>query len=460
MNTSNPSTPLGSRRGGWLPKDHALIDRWILRLKKIAEQRPRPLVQAIADFRDMVYNDQVLHATVAAMFAEAYLLRKETPLGEPSVRCFEEFLTLLNVIMTTAPECYQDLDKDEPKPELSPAGFIGFPINALLDWPMNTNPGYDVFANSLVNQQLKKILAYWSVFLLSKDSRYVLVEGEPGGDPIIIPWLSPPAQREMVSVATSAKGEGEVPGDDFASIFNCQPDDEYYGFGNWDEFFIRTFVDGVRPISAPDDDKIIVNACESAPFALAYDVSLSDCFWLKEQPYSLENMLNFDDYAPRFEGGTVYQAFLSALSYHRWHSPVKGVIKRAYVVNGSYYLSNLFMGFRNPDGPDASAADESQPFLTAVATRAVIFIEADNPDIGLMCVIAVGMAEVSSCEITVKAGDPVEKGQQIGMFHFGGSTHCLVFRPGVELDFQLYGLEPGPDNSTNIRVNTAIATLR
>jgi phosphatidylserine decarboxylase len=31
--------------------------------------------------------------------------------------------------------------------------------------------------------------------------------------------------------------------------------------------------------------------------------------------------------AELFQGGTVYQAFLSALSYHRWHSPVNGVIK-------------------------------------------------------------------------------------------------------------------------------------
>ncbi len=30
--------------------------------------------------------------------------------------------------------------------------------------------------------------------------------------------------------------------------------------------------------------------------------------------------------AEHFTGGTVYQAFLSALSYHRWHAPVDGII--------------------------------------------------------------------------------------------------------------------------------------
>lgn len=33
-----------------------------------------------------------------------------------------------------------------------------------------------------------------------------------------------------------------------------------------------------------------------------------------------------------------------------------------------------------------------------------------------------------ACEITVYDGQHVNKGDQIGMFHFGGSTHCLISR--------------------------------
>lgn len=40
-------------------------------------------------------------------------------------------------------------------------------------------------------------------------------------------------------------------------------------------------------------------------------------------------MLAHDKLAEQFVGGTVYQAFLSALSYHRWHSPVSGKIVKA-----------------------------------------------------------------------------------------------------------------------------------
>ncbi len=93
-----------------------------------------------------------------------------------------------------------------------------------------------------------------------------------------------------------------------------------------------------------------------------------------------------------------------------------------------------------------------------MATRALIFIEADNPKIGLMCVVPAGMAEVSSCQITVKEGQRVEKGEQLGMFHFGGSTHCLVFRKEVDLDFGFYGQKPSLE-AENMRVHTALARV-
>lgn len=50
-----------------------------------------------------------------------------------------------------------------------------------------------------------------------------------------------------------------------------------------------------------------------------------------------------------------------------------------------------------------------------------------------MAMVYIGMDEVSTCEITALEGTKVEKGQDIGMFHFGGSSHCLVFRKGVNV---------------------------
>lgn len=457
--TATFEKPGNARLGRWLPRDPREVERWIQKLRKRAAESPRPLIPPVAEFQQMVYSDPVLYANVQGMFAEAYRLKKNTPLDwEPEPQTFEDFIVLLNAIMFTAPEAYQTGRGKKQQP----AGMIGFPINALLDWPMATVFGYDVFSNALVNQQFKKILDYWSKFLVTEDSRYVLVQNDPASD--VIAWLSPKAQAEMVTVAQEALGTGDnpiPPNAKFADIFNCKPRDKYFGYKSWDDFFTRTFRDSIRPLykAKKNDDNVIVNACESAPLAVTRNVALSDTFWLKGQPYSLENMLNFDEYTPQFAGGTVYQAFLSALSYHRWHSPVSGTIKKAYTVNGTYYLENLDQGFFSPTGPDPSAPNDSQSFISSVATRAVIFIEADNPAIGLMCVVPVGMAEVSSCQITVQPGDRVKKGEQLGMFHFGGSTHCLVFRPEVNLAFTKYE-KAGLDAPDNIRVLTKLAEVR
>ena len=149
-------------------------------------------------------------------------------------------------------------------------------------------------------------------------------------------------------------------------------------------------------------------------------------------------MLAHDSHAHEFAGGTVYQAFLSALSYHRWHSPVSGTIRRAFVEDGTYFSEPLFeAGVGNPaqerDWIDTRGITVAQGYLSALATRAIVLIDADNEQIGMLGCVFIGMDEVSTCEITVKEGQRVEKGEELGMFHFGGSSHCLLFRKGVRV---------------------------
>jgi phosphatidylserine decarboxylase len=45
------------------------------------------------------------------------------------------------------------------------------------------------------------------------------------------------------------------------------------------------------------------------------------------------------------------------------------------------------------------------------------------------------MAEVSSCVATVKIGQHVRKGSDLGHFAFGGSTHLLIFQKKTKLKF-------------------------
>jgi len=452
------------RVGNWLPSDPQEMIPYLSALKSSALQNKKrgvPLIPSIKDFKNLVEEDPVLNNSVSLMFAE--VRGQKTPLQTKGPQDFDEFLHMLNVILTTAPAFYTEGASDDP------AGLIAFPINAILDFPMATKYGYAVFSTSLVNRQLKKILSEWSKFLTSEDSRYVLATGKH--DVLhapVIPWLSEASKKQIVEVAFQWRGKLGVPeGTQFQDVFISDPSDPvFFGFRSWDNFFTRNFVDGVRPIGGPnpqwhDDNKVVISACESAPFRVKVGAKLDDRFWLKKQPYSVRNILNFDKRVEEFDGGTVYQAFLSALSYHRWNSPVSGKIVKTEIVNGTYYLENINEGFLSPSGkPDLEAPNSSQPFLTAVATRALIFIEADGP-IGLMCFCAVGMSEVSSCEITVKPGQHIKKGHEIGMFHYGGSTHCLLFRKNINLEFvdftKVYNTGEPSLQSTNVPVKAQIA---
>jgi phosphatidylserine decarboxylase len=296
---------------------------------------------------------------------------------------------------------------------------------------MGTPAGFAAFRHDAINAMFKKILQVWCEFLSGPDSRYVLNDSPSG-------WKSA-AAATAISIAQ----------------YQYDPNDEYWGFESWNDFFTRRFKDGERPVADPDDDKVIVSACESTPYAIRTDTKRHDKFWLKSQPYSLQDMLANDESVDQFVGGTVYQAFLSALNYHRWHSPVTGTIEKAFVKQGTYYSE------ADIEGEDPAGPNNSQGYITQVATRALFFIRADDPAIGLMCFMPVGMAEVSSCVIDpgITPGCHVIKGQELGYFQYGGSTNCLIFRPGAIKDLAIGAIpQPASPTAPVVLVKSRIAT--
>jgi phosphatidylserine decarboxylase len=66
----------------------------------------------------------------------------------------------------------------------------------------------------------------------------------------------------------------------------------------------------------------------------------------------------------------VYQACLSATSYHRWHAPVSGKIAKA-IAPGSYFSESQVYGWPHLD---ADGPDSSQGYIAAIATRAVVLL--------------------------------------------------------------------------------------
>ena len=418
------------RVGGWLPQNHETLTRWLH--KKVHQVRVNapPRLPVVQDLADLIDRDPEMYMLFTEMLRQVprHPPYRHDPSGRWAIRTVEALLSVLDQILTEAPAW-------------NGSELIGTPINAALCWPMATTAGFAAFLDRRVNAKLRAMLDYWHHFLASSASCSTLTPA-PGG------WFSAAALQSPHM-------------QNFAETYECEPDLPHWGYTSWDDFFTRRFRPGLRPLAAPTDDSIIVSAAEATPFCVQTDVKLRDSFWLKGQPYSLAHMMNNDPRAERFVGGTVYQAFLSADTYHRWHAPVSGKIVSHEFVPGTYFSEPLLYNFDSgTEPPDPGAPNASQGYITAVATRALIWIEADNADVGLVCLVLVGMAEVSSIEIAMPDERHFEKGAELGMFHFGGSTCCLVFGPGVRLDWSFPVEEVGAASGRQVLVGAELARVR
>lgn len=408
------------RQAGWFPQNQDDLEAWLEghRQRVAANGDQVVLDPALVEFQQLMHDDPIVRMHVHEMIDQ---VPKGRNYRQRHVDDVDELLLLINEVLGMAPE-FGDQN-------------VTLPLGAILDWTMGTSAGFAFYRDRKVNDLIKTILTRWSKFLDSGESLYVLNDSPTG-------WKSEAAQRAVG-----------------IEQYRYDPEHEHWGFTSWNDFFTRKFKDDARPVHSPDDDDVIAAACESTPYAISTDVQLQDSFWIKAQPYSLQDMLAGDDACQAFVGGTVYQAFLSATNYHRWHSPVAGTVVRAFVQPGTYYSE------ADSEGADALDPINSQGYLAHVATRAIFLIEADNPTIGLVGFIAIGMSEVSSCLIgpEMTAGHHVEKGEELGYFQFGGSTHCLLFRPGAIDSFNLTAV-PQTSNANpplvQVRSHLATATRR
>ena len=355
------------------------------------------LKPVIKEFKALIDSDPTVRMYFTQMVDQVPGYYKNNPNFNIYIKSIDQMLYLINNSIDKAP-VYDETD------------LVGFPINNILNWTMGVPAGFAAFRNEKVNSIFKKILDEYGSFLDSPASLSVLNDSPIG-------WKSKAAMEKLNM-----------------DQYQYDPNDKHWGFKSWNDFFTRKLKPGVRPIAEPNNNKVIVSACDSNVYSIQRNVKKVDWFWVKSQPYSLNDMLNNDEsVVDQFVGGDVYQAFLSATKYHRWHSPVTGTIKKAYIKQGSYYSGT------ESQGMDPGSPNFSQGYIAHVATRAIIYIEADDPKIGLIIVMPIGMAEVSSCMISdkIKPGYRIKKGEELGYFQYGGSTYCLIFRPGVIKKFEV-----------------------
>ena len=212
----------------------------------------------------------------------------------------------------------------------------------------------------------------------------------------------------------------------------------------FNEFFYREFNGAnekgqspLRPIASPDDHNVIVSSADCT-YKMHYPIDEEGrVLGINGQPTSLtlknthtvttvQELLQDDELAEHFKGGTFCHYFLSPFDYHRFHSPAKGNVKACKVVEGKVFLDV------NITGDEFDAPDSAEGGYEFVQRRGVFVVDTNSP-VGMVASVPIGMAQVSGVYMRDLVGKDVAKGDEFGKFMFGGSDTILLFQKNPNL---------------------------
>ncbi|KAH7350565.1 phosphatidylserine decarboxylase-domain-containing protein [Rhexocercosporidium sp. MPI-PUGE-AT-0058] len=185
-------------------------------------------------------------------------------------------------------------------------------------------------------------------------------------------------------------------------------------YSTFDDFFIRQHAVGSRPIFAENDPSKAVVVADSRVVVYP-SVSQAQALWIKGKNFTIGNLILDHEQAKVWTDGSVASFRLSPQDYHRYHSPVAGKVKWFKQISGDYYQV------------DPVCLSSDVDILTRNA-RCCIVIQ--TKEFGMVLFVAIGATEVGTVEINEafrKEGADVKKGEEIGLFKFGGSSIIVAF---------------------------------
>ncbi len=201
-----------------------------------------------------------------------------------------------------------------------------------------------------------------------------------------------------------------------------------YSFRTFNEFFYRALKPGARPIaghstsSGQDGDRVAVLPADGRHLAFQ-NVEAAAGFYAKGQKFDLKAFLGDEALAAKFAGGALLISRLCPGDYHRFHFPVAGTPGDARLINGYLYSVSPIALQRN-----LAYLWENKRMVTLV----------ESPVFGTVAVCEIGATMVGSIVQTHVPGRAVAKGEEKGLFKFGGSCVVTIFQPGrIRLDADL-----------------------
>ncbi|KAI0401181.1 phosphatidylserine decarboxylase proenzyme [Xylaria palmicola] len=182
-----------------------------------------------------------------------------------------------------------------------------------------------------------------------------------------------------------------------------------------------------RLLHAPAHARAVVVADSRV---VVYDsVAKTKALWIKGQDFDMTNLVMDTQLGARFDGAAVASFRLSPQDYHRYHPPVAGRVTAFRSLPGDYYQV------------DPIALRSNVDILTRNARDYVVI---DTKEFGEVLFVAIGATDVGSVQFHKEwrtPGNEIRKGDELGIFQFGGSSIIVAFQAGrIKFDDDLRDL--------------------
>jgi phosphatidylserine decarboxylase len=183
-------------------------------------------------------------------------------------------------------------------------------------------------------------------------------------------------------------------------------------YRSFNDFFFRALKPAARPVAGGDAVAVLPADGRHLVFP---DVDTADGFYVKGEKFSLVELLGDPELAKLFADGSMVISRLAPVDYHRFHFPCAGVPDRARLINGWLYSVNPIALRRN-----VRYLVQNKRYVTRL----------ESPVFGSMALVEIGATAVGSVTQTHVAGRAVAKGEEKGVFKFGGSCVITLFPAG------------------------------
>jgi phosphatidylserine decarboxylase len=192
---------------------------------------------------------------------------------------------------------------------------------------------------------------------------------------------------------------------------------DYFGDGQFDtfnDFFVRDPKPWKRPIGEG-----LISPCDGVIQNVLSVIGGKARVKVKTTQYHDLSMLLARE--TKITDGSLIDIYLNVFDCHRVYCPMDADVVSITKIPGGNYVGG-FVEYLNGH----YVLDSSEYGWQSIETRTVI--ELVSKKYGLFYLVMVGMSHIGSVEVSIKPNDHIGKGDEVGMFKFGGSGIILVLQ--------------------------------